>query len=95
MHGCIPRPTSVRSRGYGNHRVVFDADTGAFKRMWGAFGAPPGARTLRDRLPEKLPDVEGPAHCNVASPSVAKDGTVYLADWENRRLQVFTNDASS
>ena len=25
--------------GYGNHRViVFDADTGAFKRMWGAFG---------------------------------------------------------
>ena len=29
--------------GYGNHRViVFDADTGAFKRMWGAFGKPPG-----------------------------------------------------
>src|SRR5713101_7774829 len=28
--------------GYGNHRViVFDADTGAFKRMWGAFGKPP------------------------------------------------------
>ena len=28
--------------GYGNHRVaVFDADTGAFKRMWGAFGNPP------------------------------------------------------
>jgi DNA-binding beta-propeller fold protein YncE len=36
--------------GYGNRRViVFDADTGAFKRMWGAFGnapvdAPPAAR---------------------------------------------------
>jgi DNA-binding beta-propeller fold protein YncE len=28
--------------GYGNSRViVFDADTGAFKRMWGAFGEPP------------------------------------------------------
>lgn len=28
--------------GYGNRRVVvFDADTGAFKRMWGAFGRPP------------------------------------------------------
>src|SRR5882762_9923049 len=28
--------------GYGNSRViVFDADTGAFKRMWGAFGKPP------------------------------------------------------
>src|SRR5437660_572094 len=28
--------------GYGNHRViVFDADTGAFKRMWDAFGNKP------------------------------------------------------
>jgi hypothetical protein len=28
--------------GYGNRRVVvFDADTGAFKRMWGAFGKAP------------------------------------------------------
>jgi DNA-binding beta-propeller fold protein YncE len=28
--------------GYGNRRVVvFDASTGAFKRMWGAFGNPP------------------------------------------------------
>ena len=28
--------------GYGNKRIiVFDADTGAFKRMWGAFGNPP------------------------------------------------------
>ena len=28
--------------GYGNRRVVvFDADTGAFKRMWAAFGKPP------------------------------------------------------
>ena len=29
--------------GYGNKRViVFDADTGAFKRMWGAYGNKPG-----------------------------------------------------
>ena len=28
--------------GYGNRRViVFDAETGAFKRMWGAYGKPP------------------------------------------------------
>src|SRR6202040_2055850 len=28
--------------GYGNRRaIVFDADTGKFKRMWGAFGNPP------------------------------------------------------
>jgi len=30
------------SDGYGNRRViVLDADTGAYKRMWGAFGNPP------------------------------------------------------
>ena len=30
------------SDGYGNKRIiVFDADTGAFKRMWGAYGKPP------------------------------------------------------
>lgn len=30
------------SDGYGNRRViVFDAETGNFKRMWGAFGKPP------------------------------------------------------
>ncbi len=38
--------------GYGNHRVVvFDADSGKFKRMWGAFGnvpeAPPPAAGAR------------------------------------------------
>ena len=28
--------------GYCNHRViVFDAETGAFKRQWGAYGKPP------------------------------------------------------
>ena len=38
--------------GYGNHRVVvFDAKTGAFKRMWGAYGKPPSD--------EKMPAVPG------------------------------------
>ena len=32
----------LRGDGYGNRRViVFDADTGAFKRLWGAFGNEP------------------------------------------------------
>jgi hypothetical protein len=81
--------------GYGNHRViVFDADTGAFKRMWGAFGRPPGGEdSCAIVSPKSFPDAEGPAHYNVAHAiRVAKDGTVYLADRENRRLQVFTND---
>ena len=44
--------------GYGNRRVVvFDADTGAFKRMWGAFGnmpldpPPRGQQPLRPARP--------------------------------------------
>ena len=39
--------------GYGNHRViVFDADTGAYKRHWGAYGHKPDdaeSRTLQPR----------------------------------------------
>jgi len=81
--------------GYGNHRViVFDADTGAFKRTWGAFGKPPGGEdSCKIVSPKTFPDAEGPAHFNVAHAiRVAKDGTVYLADRENRRLQAFTGD---
>jgi hypothetical protein len=81
--------------GYGNHRVIiFDADTGAFKRMWGAFGKPPGGEdSCAIVSPKAFPDPEGPAHFNVAHAiRVANDGMVYLADRENRRVQMFTND---
>src|SRR5437879_537684 len=81
--------------GYGNHRVIiFDADTGAFKRMWGAFGKPPGGEdNCAIVSPKTFPDTEGPAHFNVAHAiRVANDGMVYLADRENRRVQKFTND---
>ena len=81
--------------GYGNHRViVFDADTGAFKRMWGAFGKPPGGEdSCAIVTPKTFPDAEGPAHFNVAHAiRVANDGMVYLADRENRRVQMFTSD---
>jgi DNA-binding beta-propeller fold protein YncE len=81
--------------GYGNHRViVFDADTGAFKRTWGAFGKPPGGKDncAIARLTEFLPG-DGLPDFNVAhSIRVSNDGTVYLADRENRRVQVFSSD---
>jgi len=81
--------------GYGNHRVIiFDADTGAFKRMWGAFGKPPGGEdSCAIVSPKSFPDAEGPVHFNIAHAiRVANDGTVYLADRENRRVQMFTRD---
>jgi DNA-binding beta-propeller fold protein YncE len=83
--------------GYGNHRViVFDADSGAFKRMWGAFGKPPGGEDSCAIVgPKSFPDADGPAHYNVAHAiRVANDGTVYLADRENRRVQMFTKDGT-
>ncbi len=79
--------------GYGNHRVaVFDADSGEFKRMWGAFGNPP---VDDDNCPnitlDSVPDGPGPEQFSVVHAiRVSNDGTVYVADRENRRLQVFT-----
>ena len=81
--------------GYGNHRViVFDADTGAFKRMWGAFGnKPAGDINCAVTPPKSFPDAEGPTNYNVVHAiRVARDGMVYVADRENRRVQMFTND---
>ena len=92
----LPRTNEVFvADGYGNHRViVFDADTGAFKRMWGAFGKPPGDEDhCAIVAPKSFPRADGPPDFNVAHAiRVAKDGTVYLADRENRRVQMFTSD---
>ena len=75
--------------GYGNRRViVFDADTGAFKRQWGYNGGQPG-----DRSPCKSTfDTQWQADqfSVVHSIRVADDGTVYVADRENSRVQMFT-----
>jgi hypothetical protein len=80
--------------GYGNHRaVVFDAETGAFRRMWGAFGkAPSGVDNCAVTAPKTFSDPGLPDYNVVHAIRVANDGTVYVADRENRRLQMFTND---
>jgi DNA-binding beta-propeller fold protein YncE len=76
--------------GYVNRRViVLDPDTGAFKRMWGAYGNKPD-----DSAPNRLTDDgPGPQQFNtVHGIQVSDDGTVYVADRRNNRLQVFTLD---
>ena len=78
------------AEGYVNRRViVLDADTGAFKRMWGAYGNKPD-----DNAPNKLSDDgPGPQQFNtVHGIQVSDDGTVYVADRLNNRMQVFTLD---
>jgi len=81
--------------GYGNHRViVYDADTGRFKRMWGAFANPPKDDDHCELVnPRGFPDGPGPQNFStVHAIRVATDGMVYVADRENRRVQTFTTD---
>ena len=81
--------------GYGNHRViVFDADSGAFKRMWGAFANTPVDDDHCESVPKpNFADPAGPQNFSIVHAiRVAGDGTVYVADRENRRVQMFTHD---
>ena len=84
--------------GYGNHRVaVFDADTGAFKRTWGAFGNKPVDDDHCEVVsPKTFTDGRGPANFNIvhAIRVANSDGTVYVADRENRRVQMFLPDGT-
>jgi DNA-binding beta-propeller fold protein YncE len=78
--------------GYINRRViVFDADTGAFKRMWGAYGTPPDDAAPKGFVGEG----PGPPQFNtVHGIKVSADGLVYVNDRLNNRLQVFTADGT-
>ena len=81
--------------GYGNKRViVFDSETGKFKRMWGAFGNPPPA-TFAPNLPTPQPQTtpDGPPEFGLPHAiKVSSDGVVYVADRINNRIQMFTRD---
>ena len=79
--------------GYYNHRViVFDAETGAFKRMWGAYGKPPtdDKQAAYDPAEPPAQQFRNPVHCV----QVARDGLVYVCDRTNDRIQVFNRDGS-
>jgi DNA-binding beta-propeller fold protein YncE len=81
--------------GYGNHRVaVFDADSGKFKRMWGAFGNKPVDDDHCEVVtPKSFPPGNGPSNFSIVhAVRITKDGIVYVADRENRRVQSFTID---
>lgn len=78
--------------GYFNHRViVFDADTGAFKRLWGAYGKPPTDEKLPPYNPSSEPSRQ---FANVHCIRIAPDGLVYVCDRTNNRIQVFRKDGT-
>jgi len=78
--------------GYGNRRVVvIDADTGAYKRHWGAYGNKPDDTPV----PAYNPADPVSKHFNtVHCADVSKDGFVYVCDRVNDRVQVFRKDGS-
>jgi DNA-binding beta-propeller fold protein YncE len=92
------------SDGYMNRRViVFDGDTGAYKRMWGAYGNKPDDTVPRLR---RFPFTEGltpqvlladppPQQFNLPHAIlISNDGLVYVGDRSNNRVQVFKPDGT-
>jgi len=80
------------SDGYINHRIiVFNATTGAYKRLWGAFGRKPDdapmPRFSRSDPPRQQFDTP---HCVAMS----NDGLFYVCDRGNQRIQVFKPDGT-
>jgi DNA-binding beta-propeller fold protein YncE len=78
----------------GTHRrvMVFDADTGAYKRHWGAYGAAPDDPPILPYDPNAPVSKQfGTAtHCV----RIARDGLVYICDRSNDRIQVFRKDGT-
>jgi DNA-binding beta-propeller fold protein YncE len=79
--------------GYGNRRVVvYDTETGAYKRHWGAYGERPDDGALRAYDPKAQParQFRSPVH----HVTISRDGLVYVADRTNNRLQLFKKDGT-
>ena len=79
------------SDGYINRRLaVFDADTGKYKRHWGAYGNKPDDSVGRGNGCTRAPTT---VHADPRRPDFERR-PVYLADRSNNRLQVFRPDGT-
>jgi hypothetical protein len=79
--------------GYGNRRViVFDAETGKYKRHWGAYGHKPDDTDLGPYNPDAplAQQFRNPVHCA----ELSDDGLLYTCDRVNDRIQVFKPDGT-
>jgi DNA-binding beta-propeller fold protein YncE len=77
--------------GYGNRRVVvFDGETGAYLRHWGAYGERP------DDEYRPAPGSTEPSRQFRTPHGItgSRDGLVYVADRANNRIQVFEQDGT-
>ncbi len=79
--------------GYGNHRViVFDADSGKYKRHWGAYGKKPDDTNMGNYNPDApiAQQFRNPVHCA----ELSNDNMLYVCDRVNDRIQVFKPDGT-
>ena len=79
--------------GYGNRRlIVFDADTGAYKRHWGAYGERPTDDNPGPWDPNAAPSRtwRTPVH----GVAISDDDLVYVSDRPSNRIQVFRKDGT-
>jgi 6-phosphogluconolactonase (cycloisomerase 2 family) len=79
--------------GYGNRRlVVFDAETGEYRRHWGAYGEAPVDENPGPWDPNAPPSRtwRTPVHGVV----ISNDGLVYVTDRPSNRIQVFQKDGT-
>ena len=71
--------------GYLNKRViVFDSNTGVYKRHWGAYGNVPSDEKMANFNPTSS-QFANPVHCV----RLMKDNTLFVCDRANNRIQVF------
>lgn len=68
--------------------IVYDAQIGQFKRLWGAYGQAPNDASLGAYDPSAPPAAQfrNPVHCV----RISSDNLVYVCDRVNNRIQVFT-----
>jgi hypothetical protein len=79
--------------GYRNRRViVFDTETGAYKRHWGAYGNRPNDDPLPPYSPNGAPSQQfgNPVHCV----QMSREGLLYVCDRINNRYQIFRSDGT-
>lgn len=79
--------------GYHNRRlIVFDAETGEYRRHWGAYGEAPHDEPLGPYDPDAEPaqGFRGPVH----GLAISDDGLVYVADRRSNRMQIFQKDGT-
>ena len=76
----------------GNRRiVVFDADTGGYKRHWFAYGEKAAGAAPPAYAPNDPP---AKSFRDVTCIDIARDGQVYVCDRSSNRIQVFRKDGT-